>query len=44
VTADTVEPSQKRGARKTSTELLAAKLAEGNGAPREGMGCVLEDS
>lgn len=43
-TADIREPSRKRHARKSSTELLAAKLAEGNDAPWEGMGHALEDS
>lgn len=44
MTADTPETSQKRRARKISTELLAAKLAEGNDAPWEGTRCDLEDS
>lgn len=44
MTAGTPEPSQKRRARKISTELLAAKLAEGNDAPWEGTRCDLEDS
>lgn len=42
-TADRPEPSQKRHAYKSSTELLAVKLAEGNDAPWEGMGCALVD-
>lgn len=42
--SDRPEPSQKRRACRSCTELLAAKLAEGNDVPREGMGWALQVS